>query len=443
MSKSNIRVFFLAAMLFCILPRALAIEFVGVPQCVLEYEVPATSGLSAVYVLSSTENVTISYRAANPGSVRWYSFNNLGGGFAQEIPVSVSGADVSVKAAAGDMGYIIEEGSARLYFWVTDYSAHELALNALNPAPDRECGHARFSLDGSAGEIPYFGINGRRFVLSRELKATYNTLEFDESSFVYVQKEAVQTLASASADIAVEAPLCDTSVRLSGDRFLAAWGREVSVESPVIPAMAVACQTRATQSSTASDNQQRTEGAELGGSAPCDVTFEAAVTDGAVFREWQISRDSEFGILENTFSDLVFDYTFREQGRTFVRFICDNSSGTCQADGPTYEIFIGESKLDIPNAFSPEGSPGVNDLWKVSYRSLVSYECHIFNRYGKELFSTTDPAEGWDGRSGGKYVPSGVYFYVIKAVGADGVKYDRAGDINIIKYSPGLQPSAE
>ena len=121
----------------------------------------------------------------------------------------------------------------------------------------------------------------------------------------------------------------------------------------------------------------------------------------------------------------------------YVRFICNNSAGTCEYAGPTYEIFIGEAKLDIPNAFSPEGSPGVNDEWKVSYRSLVEYECHIFNRWGKELFSSREPSEGWDGRYGGKYVPSGVYFYVIKAKGADGVEYNRSGDINIIKYSAG------
>ncbi len=35
---------------------------------------------------------------------------------------------------------------------------------------------------------------------------------------------------------------------------------------------------------------------------------------------------------------------------------------------------------------------------------------------------------------GGKPVPAGVYFYVIKAVGADGVKYNKAGDINVIGF---------
>ena len=93
---------------------------------------------------------------------------------------------------------------------------------------------------------------------------------------------------------------------------------------------------------------------------------------------------------------------------------------------------VGESNLLCPNAFSPQASPGVNDEWKVSYKSIISFECHIFNRWGTELFSFTDPSVGWDGKYKGKYVPAGTYYYVIKARGSDGRDYKLSGDINII-----------
>ena len=143
---------------------------------------------------------------------------------------------------------------------------------------------------------------------------------------------------------------------------------------------------------------------------------------------------SDFADVVNSFNDLEFTYTFTEQGTTYVRFTVNNAAGTCPLESETYKVFIGESKLDIPNAFSPGASPGVNDEWKVSYKSIVTYKCTIFNRWGKKLFESSDPSQGWDGMVGGKVVPPGVYFYVIKAIGADGVKYDRAGDINIIGY---------
>ena len=80
----------------------------------------------------------------------------------------------------------------------------------------------------------------------------------------------------------------------------------------------------------------------------------------------------------------------------------------------------------------------------MSYKSIVSFECHIFNRWGNEIISFSDPAQGWDGKKGGKLVPSGVYYYVIKAVGSDGKKYNLSGDINIInsKQSVGTGTSS-
>jgi hypothetical protein len=50
------------------------------------------------------------------------------------------------------------------------------------------------------------------------------------------------------------------------------------------------------------------------------------------------------------------------------------------------------------------------------------------------MATLTDPSQGWDGRYGGKIVNSGVYYYVIKARGSDGKKYNLSGDINIINY---------
>ena len=217
-----------------------------------------------------------------------------------------------------------------------------------------------------------------------------------------------------------------------------------SIESASVAAYAVDARTRATQTPRDADNEIKEGSDGLGGSAPCEILFEAAVSDAAIYTRWEISRTPEFETLENSFSELEFSYTFTEQGTYYVRFTADNADATCPFESEVYEIFIGESRLDIPNAFSPDASPGTNDEWKVSYKSLIDYECHIFNRWGKELFQSKDPAQGWDGKYGGKYVPAGVYFYVIKAKGSDGRKYNKSGDINIINYKrneTGSQPT--
>lgn len=409
-----------------------AVTFSGATAQPVTITTEAATGLEAVYVLPSTDGVTMTLAGAS-ASARWSRFSNLGAAYAEEI-----GTGQSVKCERGDMGYMVEDRGRQTCFWVVDYSAHALVLGSLTPSGEQDCGRATLNFEGSAAEIVYYTINGRRTVLSRDIEMTWQTLQFDEETYVYRQAPATETIASINSIVSAPAPLCPTSFVLTGDRFLEAWGDPQLIESVTVPAIAVEAQTRATQTTREADNEIKDGDVDgLGGSAPAEITFEAAVTDAAIFTEWQISRQPDFSTLENSFNELEFTYTFTEQGTTYVRFTANNADGTCPYEGQVYEVFIGESKLDIPNAFSPEGSPGVNDEWKVSYKSLVSYECHIFNRWGKELFSSTDPSQGWDGKTGGKYVPSGVYFYVIKAEGADGVRYNKAGDINIIKYKAG------
>ena len=90
--------------------------------------------------------------------------------------------------------------------------------------------------------------------------------------------------------------------------------------------------------------------------------------------------------------------------------------------------------MKCPNAFSPGSSEGINDEWKVSYKSIISFECHIFNRWGVKVATLKNPEEGWNGKYNGKFVPAGVYYYVINAKGADGKTYKLKGDINIINF---------
>lgn len=418
-----------------------ALDFTGLTHSAVEIRPEMSSGLEAVYVLSGDDASARIVYTATGDRVVWSRFSTLGGAYAEEIPVRHDGGKRwSVPFAGEDMGYIIDDGTTRHCFWVVDYSCHRFDVRALTAAPAEDCGRTLIGVDGDAAPIPYYSVTGRRMELSRELRLGYTTLTFDNDAFAYSPAVVERELAGISGSAAIESPLCDTSFRLEGDRFLRQWGSPVSVESEYYATTAVDAETRAESNRTIADNEQTSGDSgdgSLGGSAPCEVHFEAAVTDAAIFTEWQISHSPEFDILENSFRELAFDYTFTESGTTYVRFVANNSAGDCEYTGTTYEVTIGESRLEIPNAFSPESSPGVNDLWKVSYKSLVSFECHIFNRWGKCLFSTTDPAEGWDGKSGGKFVGSGVYYYVIKAVGADGIRYDRAGDINIINFKSG------
>lgn len=414
---------------------ASALDFEGTALKPVEVKAEASSGLEAIYVVAESQGASMVYNAASATSeVKWLRYSRMGASYAEEVKPQRDGTRLTLPCEQSDMGYVIEEGGRSHYFWVINYANHRLDLKAINIAADQDCDRTHIDFTGSAGELEAYSPVGRRIVVSRELEVSYASLAFNDESFSYSPVTATSTFDAVASNFSVEAPLTNTAFTLSGDKFLKAWGEEQSVQTDTYNTQRVDAQTRATQTQREADNEQRVEGGELGGSAPCDITFEAAVSDAAVFTEWQISRTPDFNDVLNSYNDLEFSYTFTEQGKTYVRFTSNNADGTCPFESQVYEVFVGESKLDIPNAFSPGASPGVNDEWKVSYKSIISYKCTIFNRWGKKLFETDDPAVGWDGKVGGKVVPAGVYFYVIKAVGADGVKYDKAGDINIIGF---------
>lgn len=409
------------------------LSFKGSANSIIEQKAEASTGLSTIYVVADTHGVTASFTSKSGNDVHWYKYSNLGGGHAEEIASTNNGATSTVELPQDDTGFIIEDGTTRYYYWVVNYANHRARFESLTFSPEQECDRTRLTFTGEASRITYFTINGAARTLDRELHIDYNTLKYNEDTEAYDQVPASQTFEYIDQSVGVFAPLCDTRFTLTGDRFLRMWGEEAMIETESYQAIAVEAETSATQDIREADNEQKIE-ANLGGSAPVDINFRATVTDAGIFREWQISKDPTFEQIDDRIQQLDFTQTFRENGNTYIRFIANNASGSCEFVGETYEVFVGESDLLCPNAFSPNDD-GVNDEWKVSYKSIVEFDCHIFNRWGQEMIHLTNPAQGWDGKYHGKTVPTGVYYYVIKAKGADGRTYHRDGDINIIKSS--------
>lgn len=410
-----------------------SVSFVGNSKSIIT-EKPATStGLNDLFVLYNLNGVSVQYKASSSSKVTWSRFSNLGGGYAEVVPSIKQGDVYTLSNLDGDMGYIVEEGSNRYYFWVVDYSKHYLDIEALNISHEQECDVMALNPVGYGDEIKYYTINGQAKNLDRGIKVMYNTLQWDENASVYSQVEAVEVFSHLPETIRVPSPLCNTEFTLAGDRFLEAWGEAVSITSQYYNAIAVDAHTLANQTIRENNNEKKDE-TTLGGSAPVEIEFLAVCSDAVVFTEWQFATDAEFENITLRMNELVVSHVFREQGTTYVRFVASNDAGTCDYYSDTYEVFIGASSIDCPNAFSPGASEGINDEWKVSYKSIISFECYIFNRWGIKVAEFNDPSQGWDGKHNGKYVPAGVYYYVIKAEGADGRTYDLKGDINIIKY---------
>lgn len=404
-------------------------------------EAEKSTGLDAIFVAYSCEGLRMDIRPDNSSVTPvLYRYGAQGGGYAEPYDnFSWTGGIVSVSNPAGDCGYILEQGDKRYYFWLTDYSRNRPTLTALSVSPESDCGATLLEGAGNADAIRYYSINGRPFILSRDLKLSYNTLEWDEEGEQYLQKEDVRTLEYFSGQQSVSPPpYCDTSFILTGDRFSEAWGEGLRVESDYVHANAVEVHTYARQIFSDTDHSNQIGSGDestLGGSAPAVIRFTAYVTDAVVHNEWQISADPEFEDVLYRFTEQDLEYDFMEEGNRYVKFIGSNADGTCVSEGDVYTVSIGASELVCPNAFSPGASEGVNDEWRVSYKSIVEFKCWIFDRYGTQIYYFDSPDGGWDGKYKGKFVKTGVYYYVIEARGAEGKKYKKSGDINILRFN--------
>lgn len=421
------------------------ITFQGNRLSAMAINAEKNTGLDNIYVLYDTNGVSLSYKS-NSDNVRWMKFSNLGGGFGEEISnVSFDGEKYTLNAIDGDMGYIIYDGDKTYAFWIVDYSKHIFSIDNIILPYGQECDMVELEFQGNTSPIYYYTINGRQETLDREISIEYTTLSWDDSSKQFKQTEITKSAAYISGSVSlIPPPYCNTYFTISGDRFLKYWNMYITKESDLYVTNSVDVQTTAEQSSeTTEDSSNRidTDVDGLGGSAPCEISFSAFVTDAVIHNEWQMSTDSEFENISYRITEQDFTYTFTEEGITYVRFVGSNSDGSCEAYGDVYTVTIGASELLVPNAFSPNDD-GVNDVWKVSYRSLIDFECWIFDKQGHQLHHFSNPNDGWDGKRNGKTVKPGVYFYVIQAKGADGKKYKKSGDINIVTFKGGNSTSS-
>lgn len=407
------------------------LSFSGNTLPAITAEAERASGIEAIYVLNGTAGVTISYTASS-SSVTWNRYGAPGTPMTEVGNVVRNGNTYSITADSGDTGYVISDGTNQHYFWVTDYSGHQLDITGVDISPESACDRTVLNISGHGDAIRYYSISGRGFDLSREIKIEWNTLQYNSDQQTWQQIRQTENMTYLHNVTGVIAPVCDTDFTVTGDRFLEAWGMGLSVSSPSYTAIAVSAETSAEQEERDNSNEKDPGTDGLGGSAPAVITFTAQPTDAVVFREWQFSRTEGFEDVDRRFSQDELTYTFEEEGTIYVRYQCSDAGGKCFYESETYTVSIGASDIQCPNAFSPNGD-GRNDEWKVSYQSIVSFECHIFNRWGQKMCSFTNPADGWDGKYKGKTVPTGVYFYVIKAKGADGKDYKLSGDINILQ----------
>ncbi len=98
----------------------------------------------------------------------------------------------------------------------------------------------------------------------------------------------------------------------------------------------------------------------------------------------------------------------------------------------TVKIYKGPD-IYLPNAFTPNGD-GLNDIFKGTPVGIKQFNyLKIFNRWGQQIFYTTNYNKGWDGMWQGQKQNSGVFVVMVNGVDFKGNIIDKKSTVMLIR----------
>lgn len=318
--------------------------------------------------------------------------------------------------------FLVKDGVEYSPFYVFRLKQADIAMTA-----ELNCDNTVLTLTGDVEPYTYTRRNGTRGTYARTCSLDYNALAWNTEEWADSAATEHPRLAhTVTLPFALYGP---TELKLCYDAGL----RDTLEAEPACASLAVepedikAVKMQLVTLGTAKENdplgnnelerlveQKIEEGKSYSGAL--EVAFYSNPTPAAQFYHWTIYKSTEVIATRN---DKDIRYTFSDPGA--YRVVCKVNNAFCTSDSAEQIINISESYLRVPNVFTPNGD-GINDEFRVAYRSLREFHCWVYNRWGHLVYEWTDPAKGWDGNISGRPAAEGAYFYVIRALGTDAPK---------------------
>lgn len=396
------------------------------------------SGLDGVYVLYGLENSKLTYQSSTGNVLNWYKYTtNIND---SSLVKSGDTFNTELTGIENNTGYILKDGNTVKRVWIIDYKMYEVTSIAVNPVTSIDpCNELYLTITAQLYGMGYYEANqdSKWKSIDFQIPILYKSMEYSTSAQTFIAK-TVELSINSSKNIKIsESPLMNTVFTVGDDIFAKTWVLNKSVASSEYTAVAVSGKGIPLHIIRDAENELDKGTADvLEGSGPLDVRFVAYANEPtASYFKWELATDDKFENIITTFTDKEFQYTFSESKTYHARLTVSNSTNSCTDSSQVFIIKVFDSHIKVPRVFSPNGD-GKNDVFYAEYKSIKSFHGWIFNRWGNELFTWSDPSKGWDGKYGGRYVTPGVYFYIIEAEGTDGQKHKLKGDINVFSSQP-------
>lgn len=166
-----------------------------------------------------------------------------------------------------------------------------------------------------------------------------------------------------------------------------------------------------------------------------NATFAATneSSDATGYR-WTVSSTSNEVTQTSTSEHPVF--VINQTGDFSVELIAENAFGCFDTFvRPLYLTVHDSGFIYVPNAFTPAGTPGVNDVFRPTLQSVSpdGYLFSIYNRWGEKIFETDQRDQAWDGSYMGDPCQLGQYVFLVRGRFYNGFDFEEKGTVLLLR----------
>gem|GEM_PF-7069071 len=153
-----------------------------------------------------------------------------------------------------------------------------------------------------------------------------------------------------------------------------------------------------------------------------DITLTASTNATNPTYDWSPTTGSQSSLTDSPDDETIYTVT-----------VTDSQFDKTCTDSDTIQVF--PCIWDVPSAFSPNGN-NMNETFRVRVakdRDLSPFNMKILNRWGQEVFSSTDLSRGWDGTFKNKVLAPDVYAYCVQITCPDGSREIKSGNVTLAR----------
>jgi gliding motility-associated-like protein len=148
--------------------------------------------------------------------------------------------------------------------------------------------------------------------------------------------------------------------------------------------------------------------------------------------QWKTTNSEGFGSVSIIDTTAFIDSQTRERGNPYCYRVIARKAGSGSLVSVSNSRCVNsESAIFVPDAFTPNNDQE-NDVFRPKGSYVLDYSIKIYNRWGELVFESNDRQRPWNGQYNGEPAPQGVYQYVIRVEGTEGI-ISKSGSVTLIR----------